>query len=50
VGFWSVLFLLEQGIIDNFFLNIHFFIGLAVNGILPIMGVILLRNYQKRQH
>ena len=49
-GLWSVLFLLRQGIIESFFLNIHFFIGLAVNGILPVMGVVLLRNYQKRQH
>ena len=49
-GLWSVFYLLRQGIIENFFLNVHFFIGLAVNGILPVMGVVLLRNYQKRQH
>jgi len=49
VGLWSLLYLLGQGIIENFFLNIHFFIGLAVNAILPIMGTILLRNYQKNE-
>ena len=47
VGFWSVLYLLGQGIIENFFLNIHFVIGLALNAILPMMGTALLRNYRK---
>lgn len=47
VGLWSILYLLGQGLIGNFFLNIHFVIGLAVNAILPVMGTILFRNYQK---
>ncbi len=49
VGLWSVLYLLGQGIIESFFLNVHFLIGLAVNAILPIMGTVLLRNYQKNE-
>ena len=44
VGLWSVFYLLGQGILENF-LNVHFMIGLAVNGIVPIMGVVLLRNF-----
>jgi hypothetical protein len=47
VGLWSILYILEQGLIENFFLNIHFFIGLAINLILPVMGTILFRKYQK---
>ncbi len=47
VGLWSILFLINQGILDNFFLNFSFAIGLAVNAFLPIMGVILLRSYQR---
>lgn len=49
VGLWSVLYLLGQGIIESFFLNVHFLIGLAVNAILPMMGTVLLRNYQKNE-
>jgi len=41
---WSVFYLMGQGVLENF-LNIHFVIGLAVNGIVPIMGVVLLRKY-----
>ena len=44
VGLWSVFYLMGQGVLENF-LNIHFVIGLAVNGIVPIMGVVLLRKY-----
>lgn len=47
VGLWSILYLIGQGIIENFFLNIHFVIGLGVNAILPVMGTILLRKHQK---
>ena len=47
IGLWSIYYLLGQGLIDNIFLNIHFVIGLAVNAILPVMGTILFRNYQK---
>jgi hypothetical protein len=47
VGLWSILYLINRGILENFFLNPYIVIGLGLNAILPIMGVILLRNYQK---
>jgi len=47
VGLWSILYLLKEGLLENFFLNIHFVIGLAINLILPVMGTILFRKYQK---
>ena len=47
VGLWSISYLLQQGVLENF-VNIHLFIGLAINAILPIMGTILFRNYQKQ--
>lgn len=47
VGLWSIQYLLNQGIIANFFLNFYFVVGLALNALLPILGTILLRNYQK---
>ncbi len=47
IGLWSILYLLEQGLIKNFFLNIYFVIGLAINLILPVMGTILFRKYKK---
>ena len=47
VGLWSILFLINNGILNNFFLNIHIAIGFALNAVLPIMGVILLRSYQR---
>ena len=47
VGLWSILYLINTGILKHFFLNAHIVIGLGLNAILPIMGVILLRNYQK---
>jgi hypothetical protein len=49
IGLWSILYLLEMGILNNFFLNPHIAIGLGVNAILPIMGIILLRNYKRKQ-
>lgn len=47
VGTWSVLYLIEQNILSNVFLNPHFIIGLGVNLILPIMGVALYRKHQR---
>jgi hypothetical protein len=47
VGLWSIRYILRQGLIENVFLNIHFAIGLVVNAILPVMGMILFRNHQK---
>ena len=39
VGAWSVFYLVEQGLLPNIFLNPHFFIGLGVNLVLPVIGV-----------
>ena len=47
VGLWSILLLINYGVLNNFFLNFSFVIGLALNALLPIMGVILLRNYKR---
>ena len=47
VGLWSILYIMRQGLIVNFFLNVYFVIGLAINLVLPIMGTILFRKYQK---
>ena len=47
VGLWSVLHLINIGVLQNFFLNPHILIGLGLNAILPIMGVMLFRKYQK---
>jgi len=47
VGLWSILFLINNGVLNNFFLNPHIIIGLGLNALLPIMGVMLFRNYQK---
>ena len=49
VGLWSIFYLINEGILNHFFLNVHFVIGLGFNAILPIMGVILLKNYQKNR-
>ena len=49
VGFLSIRFFVNQGLIDNFFLNPHMVIGLGFNALLPILGVILLRKYRLSQ-
>ena len=47
VGLWSILHLINAGVLKNFFLNPHIFIGLGLNAILPVMGAILFKNYTK---
>ena len=47
VGLWSVFYLIDKGILSNFFLIWHILIGFGLNALLPIMGTILFRNYQK---
>jgi len=47
VGFWSILFLINHGVLDHFFFNFHSLIGLGLNALLPIMGIFLFRIYQK---
>jgi hypothetical protein len=46
IGLWSILFLIKEDVLQNFFLNPHLAIGLGVNALLPITGVAVLRNYQ----
>lgn len=48
VGLWSILYLINHGIISSFFLNYHILIGFGLNGLLPVLGVILFRNYQRK--
>lgn len=48
IGLWSILYLVQQGLIENIILNIHLVIGLAVNALLPVMGTIIFREHQKR--
>ena len=47
VGLWSIIYLTNNHILNNLFLNPHMAIGLGVNALLPIIGVILLRKHQK---
>ena len=47
VGIWSVQYLMEKGILQNSILNPHFFIGLGINLILPVMGTILYKKHIK---
>ncbi len=46
VGLWSIHYLIDRGVLHHFFLNVHFFIGLGLNALLPVMGALLLRNYR----
>jgi len=48
-GLWSVYFLKQIGILENFILNPHLIIGLGVNLLLPVIGVILYRNYIRNE-
>lgn len=48
VGLWAILYLINAGELENFFLNPHILIGLGVNALLPIVGVILFRKYQAK--
>jgi len=47
IGIWSILYLANQGIIQNAIWTPHLAIGLGVNLILPVMGVILYKRYIK---
>jgi len=53
VGIAIVNYFFKSGILKNIILNPHFFIGLGVNLILPIIGNIVYKNYirlQKNSH
>jgi hypothetical protein len=45
VGAWSVLYLVNQGLLPNIFLNPHFFIGLGLNLALPVIGMVKYKQY-----
>ena len=45
VGAWSVLFLVNQGLLPNVFLNPHFFIGLGLNLALPVIGLVKYKTH-----
>ncbi len=47
IGLWSILHLINVGILNYFFLNPHILVGLGLNAILPVMGAILFKNYKK---
>ncbi|NQS90926.1 MAG: HXXEE domain-containing protein [Chloroflexi bacterium] len=48
VGLWSIHQLNTLGVLQNIIINPHLLIGLGFNLILPVMGVILFRNYTKK--
>ncbi len=50
VGLWSILFLINKGILNNFFWNPHILIGFGLNALLPVSGMILFRNYKKKEN
>ncbi len=45
VGAWSVLYLIEQGLLPNVFLNPHFFVGLGLNLALPVIGLMKYKQH-----
>ena len=45
VGTWSILYLVDHGVLPNIFLNAHFAIGLGVNLVLPVVGVVLYKQH-----
>ncbi len=49
VGLWSVLFLVSNGVLKSLFFNPYILIGFGLNALLPVMGVVLLKNYQKKR-
>ncbi|MBC8336058.1 MAG: hypothetical protein ISR59_00265 [Anaerolineales bacterium] len=46
VGLWSILYLINNGILSRFLLNYHILIGLGLKALLPVLGVILFKNYR----
>lgn len=45
VGAWSVFYLVNQGLLPNIFLNPHFFIGLGLNLVLPVIGLVVYKKH-----
>ena len=48
IGLWSISYLGNNGLLSNLILNPHALIGLGVNALLPVMGVIIFRDYQRQ--
>lgn len=49
IGLWAILYLLDSGVIRDIVLNPHMAIGLGLNALLPVLGVIVFRNYTRKQ-
>lgn len=47
VSLWSIFYFYENKILDSLFMNYHCIIGLVGNLVLPVMGVILYKQYKK---
>ena len=45
VGIWSIMYLATHQIIQNAFLTPHLAIGLGVNLVLPVMGVVIYKKH-----
>ena len=45
IGAWSILYLGDHGVLPNIFLNPHLFIGLGINLVLPVMGMVLYKKH-----
>lgn len=45
VSIWSILYLVEHQILPNSILNPHLIIGLGVNLVLPVMGIVLYKRH-----
>ena len=50
VGAASVVYLVDHGVLGSYFWNPFIFIGLGFNLLLPVMGVVLIRNYRRKQN
>lgn len=48
IGLWSIAYFTRQGILSNPWFNINLIIGFGINALLPVLGIILLKNYRKQ--
>lgn len=49
IGLWSILYLMNNGFLQNFFLNFYLVIGLGINAVLPVVGVILYKKHLAKE-
>lgn len=47
VSIWSILYLVDHQILANSIMNPHLLIGLGVNLVLPVLGIILYKKHMK---